>query len=138
MAVIYLTLEHVAAIHDATLEEHGGKVGYHAREMVESAIEMPKSSFNGRDLYPGLFDKAAAYLFFIASNHGFADGNKRTALAAALTFLSLNGREVEIPMKRWAEAEALILAIADGKMKREAVMGQFKDLLADIGIKEAE
>jgi len=135
MAVIYLTLEHVVAIHDAALEEHGGKGGFHAQEMVESAIEMPKSSFGGSDLYPDLLDKAAAYLFFIASNHGFSDGNKRTALAAALTFLSLNGQDVEIPMERWAEAEELTLGIADGKMKREEATALFKDFLTSIGVK---
>jgi death-on-curing protein len=137
MAVIYLTLEHVVAIHDAALEEHGGKAGFHAQELVESAVEMPKSSFGGSDLYPDLLDKASAYLFFIASNHGFADGNKRAALAAALTFLSLNGQDVEIPVERWNEAEALTLAIADGKMKREEATARFREFLASIGAKGA-
>ena len=131
--MIYLTLEHVVAIHDAALEEHGGMGGFHTPELVESAVEMPKSSFGGNDLYPGLLDKASAYLFFIASNHGFADGNKRTALASALTFLSLNGQDVEIPAERWAEAEALTLAIADGRMKREEATARFKGFLESVG-----
>jgi death-on-curing protein len=34
---------------------------------------------------------AAAYLYHVARNHPFVDGNKRTALAAALVFLQING-----------------------------------------------
>ncbi len=137
MAVVYLTLEHVVAIHDAVLEEHGGESGFHALELVESAIEMPRSSFAGGDLYPDLLDKAAAYLFFIGSNPGFVDGNKRTALAAALTFLSLNGYDAMIPMEGWAEVEELMLTIADGKLEREEATARFKDFLTRIGAKGA-
>lgn len=45
-------------------------------------------------LHQSLFEMAAAYLFHIARNHPFVDGNKRTALAAALVFLWLNDREI--------------------------------------------
>jgi death-on-curing protein len=135
--VIYLTLEHVLAIRDAALEEHGGASGLHSQDLLESAIEMPKSSFGGTDLYPDLFDKAAAYLFFIASNHGFNDGNKRTALAAALTFLSLNGQDFEIPANRWSEAEEFTLAVAQGTWKRDEATKHFKEFLVSIGGKPA-
>ncbi len=135
--MIYLTFEHVVAIHDAVLEEHGGKEGFRAQELVESAVEMPKSTFGGNDLYPDLLDKASAYFFFIASNHGFADGNKRTALAAALTFLSLNGQDVEIPAERWPEAEDLTLTTADGKLTREEATARFKEFIANIGTRDA-
>lgn len=45
----------------------------------------------GVELYPGLTDKAAAYLYFLSRNHAFVDGNKRTAYATAYTFLAMNG-----------------------------------------------
>ena len=46
------------------------------------------------ELYPTVFDKAAAYFESIAFDHPFVDGNKRTALAAAARFLYLNGYEL--------------------------------------------
>ena len=42
-----------------------------------------------------MFEMAAAYLHGICRNHPFIDGNKRTAVAAALTFLEMNGVEIE-------------------------------------------
>ena len=46
----------------------------------------------GKKQYRTIFHQAAAYLFFILKNHPFIDGNKRTALATAVTFLEWNKR----------------------------------------------
>lgn len=45
----------------------------------------------GAPLYPDLHHQAAAYMFHIVKNHSFNDGNKRTGLATAITFLEWNG-----------------------------------------------
>jgi len=44
----------------------------------------------GQKIYKTIFHQAAAYLYFIIKNHPFIDGNKRTALATAVTFLEWN------------------------------------------------
>ena len=49
------------------------------------------NEYFGATLYPTIFHRAAAYLFFTLKNHIFVDGNKRTGLACALTFLEWNG-----------------------------------------------
>ncbi len=54
---------------------------------------MPQQQFAGQYLHEGLAAMAAAYLFHIAQNHAFHDGNKRTAALAALVFLKVNGVE---------------------------------------------
>lgn len=55
-----------------------------------------------------LFEKAAAYAFFIIKNHPFIDGNKRTGLHCALVFLDLNGIEINIsPDELYTETIAL-------------------------------
>jgi death-on-curing protein len=131
--ILYLTLENVLAIHEAVLEEHGGADGLLSRELLESAVEMPKSSFGGEDLYPDILDKAAACLFFIAGNHAFRDGNKRTGLAAALTFLALNGTEIILTEEGWPEMESLVLGIASGTVDRPQATGRFSDILARFG-----
>jgi len=48
------------------------------------------NSLFGEVLYPDIFHQAAAYMFYIIKNHIFMDGNKRTGLASAITFLKLN------------------------------------------------
>lgn len=58
---------------------------------------MPAATFDGQYLHAGVFSMAAAYAFHLAEDQPFIDGNKRTALNAALVFLGLNGWEVDDP-----------------------------------------
>ena len=48
-------------------------------------------SFDGKELYPSLEEKAAHLLYFITKNHSFLDGNKRIAATMFLYFLDRNG-----------------------------------------------
>jgi death-on-curing family protein len=48
-------------------------------------------------LYPDIFHRAAAYMFHVIKDHVFIDGNKRTGLAAGVTFLVMNNIEVTFP-----------------------------------------
>lgn len=59
--------------------------------LLESAVSRPLASFDGKDLYPDIFDKSAALLQSLLRNHPFVDGNKRTALSSAGIFLRING-----------------------------------------------
>jgi len=54
-------------------------------------VAQPKTTVFGVQRFPTIFDKAAAYCFFIITMHPFLDGNKRTALVAAITFLLDHG-----------------------------------------------
>lgn len=60
--------------------------------LLDAAVARPRATAFGLDAYPDLFTKAAALLQSLARNHAFVDGNKRTAWAAAWTFLAINGR----------------------------------------------
>ncbi|MFC8229434.1 type II toxin-antitoxin system death-on-curing family toxin [Streptomyces sp. NPDC057287] len=57
----------------------------------ESAVERPRTSVFGAELYPALHEKAAAPLHSVARNHALIDGNERTAWLAMRVFLRLNG-----------------------------------------------
>ena len=83
----------VYAVHDRQLAEHGGMDGVRDRGMVESALARPANL--ARYESPGVADLAAAYAFGIAKNHGFLDGNKRTAWVTARLFLADNGVRLE-------------------------------------------
>ena len=60
---------------------------------VESALARPANL--ARYGNPDAADLAAAYAYGIAKNHGFLDGNKRTAWVTARLFLADNGRRLE-------------------------------------------
>jgi death-on-curing protein len=89
--VNYVTLKRVLFIHDQLVKRFGGSLGVRDLGLLESALARPQATFGGEDLYPGLFDKAAALMHSLLKNHAFVDGNKRTALATSGIFLTLNG-----------------------------------------------
>ena len=112
-----LTYEQVLAIHEALLQADGGATGIRDDNALRSAVEQPRMSAFGADLYPELHDKAAALGFSLIQNHSFVDGNKRVGHAAAVIFLKLNGFRIDAPVD---EQEAIILQVASGMMERAA------------------
>lgn len=85
----FLDLEVVTLLHRRSLELHGGLDGVRDPGAVESALSSAQNTYfyGGGDLH----DIAAAYAFHIAESQAFLDGNKRTAVACALVFLTTNG-----------------------------------------------
>ena len=77
------------AIHDRQLAEHGGLDGIRDRGGVESALARSRNLAEYGE--PDASTLAAAYAYGLLRNHGFADGNKRTAWVAARLFLADNG-----------------------------------------------
>ena len=91
----FLSLDEVLGIHADQIRSYGGGAGVRDLELLRSALAMPETSFDGEYLHPTVFEMAGAYLFHIARNHPFVDGNKRTALMCALVFLGLNGERLQ-------------------------------------------
>jgi len=89
--VKYLNPSQVLAIHYKMVKLFGGSHGLRDVGLLESAVFRPQASFDGKDLYLTIFDKAAALLQSLLKNHPFVDGNKRTALTSAGIFLKING-----------------------------------------------
>ncbi len=87
----FLALDTVLSIHADQIRRYGGAAGLRDLALLQSAMAMPETTFDGEYLHATPFDQAAAYLFHLARNHPFVDGNKRTALMCALVFLGLNG-----------------------------------------------
>lgn len=88
--VRYLTGEQVLAIHDYLIEQTGGRHGVRDLQLFLSVLAKPRQSAFGRELYPGLFLKAAVVLEGFANFHVFVDGNKRTAFASGVRMLEMN------------------------------------------------
>ena len=70
---------------------------------------------------------AAAYLFYLCSNHAFVDGNKRVALGSCIVFLKLNGYETAPDSDDW---ENLTLAVAAGVLSRDEVTAKLRGLVS--------
>ena len=113
---IWLRLEAILAAHDDQLAEHGGGVGIRNQGLLESALARPLNLHAYGE--PSLPKLAAAYAFGIARNHPFVDGNKRTALVAAETFLGLNGVDLTATDLECVE---VFLSLAAGETTEEAL-----------------
>lgn len=118
----------VEALHREQLRLHGGAAGVRDEGMLESALHRPmqKEAFGSPDLH----EMAAAYLFGIAKNHPFVDGNKRTAFAAADLFLYFNGLSVEASQE---EIIHLVLSVAAGEINEEGAAAFFRDYSVPVG-----
>lgn len=89
----HLSVSDVIRIHDTYVEMFGGALGVRDDDLLDSAVFRCQASFGGEDLYPTVFEKAAALFHGIIFNHPFVDGNKRAALFSADRLLFLNGYE---------------------------------------------
>lgn len=83
------TRQVVEALHAEQLRRHGGAFGLRDENALESALHRAENKTIYGD--PGIHELAAAYVFGLARNHAFVDGNKRTAIVTAMLFLDLNG-----------------------------------------------
>jgi death on curing protein len=123
--MIYLPLEQIIELHDALIEEFGGLLGIRERGLLESAIAAPMMAVFGEELHKTIYNKAAAYLFYIAKNHAFLDGNKRTAAAAALAFLRANEKSIKYDVDEFLE---FVVSVAEGQADLDAISHYFKNI----------
>jgi len=112
----------VQALHDRQLAEHGGLPGVRDMGALESALARPLNLAAYGE--PDAADLAAAYAFGLARNHGFADGNKRSAWVVARLFLMANGVSLNFDK---AEALQMVLALAAGELAEDQVAAWFRE-----------
>lgn len=112
----WITTEMLHLMHVRQVELFGGTQGILDANAVESALHKAQQ-LNTYEPDSDIAALAAAYLCGFAQKQGFVDGNKRTALAATLVFLRLNGHELDIPK---AELLAFVLAIARNELDQSA------------------
>ncbi len=112
--IIFLAVEDVLQIQEDTIREEGGLPGLRDPKLLESAIMTPMQQFDGSYLHEDIAAMAAAYLFHLAQNHAFHDGNKRVAALCAVIFLHVNGHETPDPV----ELERVTMAVAGSTMDK--------------------
>ena len=110
------------AMHDEQLREHGGASDVRDEGLLESAFSRPvnRAGYGEADIV----ELAGLYAVAIAKNHPFIDGNKRTAFAALVTFLDLNGLEF-CPTE--VDATISMLRMAAGDLDKAAFIAWVRE-----------
>ena len=112
---IWLDSQDLYVLHNQLLARFGGLEGIRDEGLLESALYRPvqKFQYEPNSTLPEL---AASYSYGIARNHPFFDGNKRSALLAAIVFLGINGMKLQA-----TEEDAVLetLALAAGERTEE-------------------
>lgn len=111
----------VRALHSELLTQHGGAAGVRDGGLLQSALTRPLNvvAYGDADIAA----LAASYAFGIARNHPFTDGNKRTAFAAAATFVEVNGYEM---IASEPDVVTAMLALAAGELSEEDIAAWFR------------
>ena len=111
-----LNLAGLVWLHTVAVEEFGGSSGIRDRSVLESALGRPLATFGGKNLYETPFKRAAALAESLVLNHGFVDGNKRTAMYAMAAWLDREGFTIEAAR---GELRDLALGIATRRFNTE-------------------
>ena len=117
--MIKFSKDKVLLLHKLIAEETGGSIGIRDEGLLESALEIAFSTFDGQELYPTKEEKGARLGYTLISNHAFVDGNKRIGMYVMLTFLEVNGIHMDCTNEDVAETG---LAVASGKMDYDALL----------------
>lgn len=146
----YLIKEGILAINKKTIKRHGGNFlpphNFLHEDALDYLLEAVQAEMFGEEMYPSISDKAGLYMFNIISNHIFQDGNKRTGLEAAISFLKLNNYKLKadlakikinnrlIPEKGNTSdkvLEAFTIEVASGKLSLEETQQWFKENIVE-------
>jgi death-on-curing protein len=119
----FLTVDDVNRLHELTIEAHGGRGGVRDSGLLEAAVAMARQTFEGDYLHHGIPAMAAAYLFHLCQGHPYVDGNKRTAVLAALAFLDVNQIDF-LPDPN--ELERVTMKVATGELTKSDLTAWFE------------
>jgi death-on-curing protein len=110
----------VDAIHADQVRQHGGLAGIRDDNMLESALARPRQKWQ-YDATTDIATIAAAYAFGFVRNHPYTDGNKRIGFMTLVTFLGINGHDLDTTDE---DVVATMLALADGRLT-ERLLGDW-------------
>ena len=112
----------------STLKQRFGGSELFAHEKddsFKSTMGVLYQTFDGKDLYPSIEEKAANLLYLTVKNHSFSDGNKRIAAFLFLWFLEKNGILYRADGSRLLDNNTLVaitLMIAESKTEEKDIM----------------
>ncbi len=104
-SVVWISRNLLDAMHVDLVTQYGGMQGVADSRLLDSALDRPKNLL-GYVPESSLAVLAASLAFGLTKNHGYRDGNKRTAFTATAVFLRLNGYRLDVN-----EAEAVSVMV---------------------------
>jgi death on curing protein len=116
-----VTLADVIAAHDEALT-YGGRSGVISLDAIQSAIGRPYSGY-----HRAIQRKAAALLHALVQNHGFVDGNKRSALIVTLLMIERSGYRLLLTDRD--RIDDVVVSVADGQIGFDTLCEWFKQRL---------
>ena len=123
-----IKLSEVVLIHDILIKRFGGTVGIRDHNALESAINRPFATFDGKDLHPEIIDKATAILESLVSNHPFIDGNKRIGYVMMRLWLLQNDLDIVATQN---EKYELVISVAKGEFRFDEIKGWLQGKIRD-------
>ncbi|HBP63284.1 MAG TPA: type II toxin-antitoxin system death-on-curing family toxin [Desulfosporosinus sp.] len=124
----FLRVENVIMFHEKIIKETGGSAGIRDRGLIESALNRAFMTYDGKDLYPSIFEKISVIAHSLISNHGFVDGNKRIGVATMVIMLKMNNVKVCYTQKELID---LGLGTAEGFMREKDILNWIKEHIED-------
>jgi death-on-curing protein len=116
--VNFLTLDNILDIHDRLIQTFGGSFGLRDQNLLESALYQPQVKISGQYMHGNLYFMAAVYAYHIIKNHPFIDGNKRTGIFSAITFLEFNDLSIDLGHQQLYQ---LAIDIAESKLSKKEI-----------------
>ncbi len=117
------TVDMIIAVHERLIATSGGKQGIRDITLIDSAISSIYQTYDTKDLYPTLIEKAARLCFALNKNHPFVDGNKRISMHMLALFLRFH-EIVYAPSN--AEVVRIGLSLANGSIGYEELLTWLK------------
>lgn len=114
-----LEIADILTIHERLIHEFGGTLGLRDIGLLESAISRPSQTFDSKDLYPTIEEKASAIVESIVTNHPFIDGNKRTGYLLFRLLLLSEGKDLDCSQE---EKYKFVISIADRRLGYDDIL----------------
>lgn len=124
-----INYDQAIGIHRLLVERFGGLGGIRDKGALKSALSRPYQTFNQKELYPNIVDKAASLVESIVRNHPFIDGNKRTGYVLMRLLLMIEGKDIKASQD---EKFNLIINIANGTYEFEEIKQWISDKMVII------
>lgn len=119
-----ISIEQAQQIHTIAIEKFGGANGIRDTGSLESALSRPFQTFGGNELYPSIFEKAAAIAESLIMNHPFIDGNKRTGYLLMEALLRYDSYKITAPDN---DLYNFIINISTGSISFAEIVEWLKD-----------
>ncbi len=120
----FFSEEQVLKIHSSLITKTGGIDGVREYNLLDLSLKSIFQTFDGKELYHSILDKAVQLCYSLIENHPFLDGNKRIGIHLTLVFLKINGVDLNYSQEELID---LGLGIASGKIKKDEIKKWFME-----------